>query len=166
MPRSRNGSDRTSLVVQWLGLWASTAGDMSSIPGQGSSTCCGSVAKKREEEMALRLWKEELPPKIMKSKTCSPQWVLQTLQPVAGIAEVGWFLPKLEKLTSFIPTTPQPSHRHCRAGWWETGSREAETKCVNQTMCHHPFKVFFVFGKPSVFLEEYQPWQGPSLVVN
>ena len=138
-------------------LCAPTAGDMSSIPGQGSSACCGSVAKKREDEMALRVWKEELHPKITKDKTRSPQWVLQTLQPVAGIAEVGWFLPKLEKLTSLIPPTPQPGHRHCRAGWWETGSREAETKCVNQTMCCHPFKVFFVFGKPSVFLEEYQP---------
>ena len=26
----------TSLAVQWLGLWASTAGGMGSIPGQGT----------------------------------------------------------------------------------------------------------------------------------
>ena len=34
---------KTSLVVQWLRLHASTAGDMSSIPGWGSSACheCG-----------------------------------------------------------------------------------------------------------------------------
>ena len=144
-------------MVQWLRLCASTAGDVSSIPGQGSSTCRGSMAKKREKEMALKVWKEELHPEIMKNRTRSLQWVLQTLQCVAGIAEIGWFLPKPEKLISFIPPTPQPCHRHCRAGWWDTCSRGAKTKCVNQIMCRHPLKVFFVFGKPSVFLEEYQP---------
>ena len=35
----------TSLAVQWLGLHASTAGGMGSIPGQGTKIPCG-VAKK------------------------------------------------------------------------------------------------------------------------
>ena len=35
-----NTEKRTSLVVQWLRLCPSTAGDTGSIPGRGSSTCC------------------------------------------------------------------------------------------------------------------------------
>ena len=44
------GCRRTSLVVQWLKLWASTAGGVSSIPGQGSSTCCDVVKKKKKKK--------------------------------------------------------------------------------------------------------------------
>ena len=38
---------RTSLVVQWLILCASTAGGMALIPSQGSSACCMVWAKKK-----------------------------------------------------------------------------------------------------------------------
>ena len=36
----------TSLEVQWLGLHASTAGGMGSIPGQGTKIPCGVTKKK------------------------------------------------------------------------------------------------------------------------
>ena len=41
---------RTSLVVQWLILCASTAGGMALIPGQGSSACCMVWRKKKVNE--------------------------------------------------------------------------------------------------------------------
>ena len=41
----------TSLVVQWLKPWASTAGDMGSIPGQGTKILyTGQCGQKKEKE--------------------------------------------------------------------------------------------------------------------
>ena len=39
---------RTALVVQWLRLHTSTAGDTVSIPGRGNSTCNMMRPKKRD----------------------------------------------------------------------------------------------------------------------
>ena len=42
----RKGSTGTSVVGQWLTHWVPTAGDVGSIPGQGSYALCGQMFKK------------------------------------------------------------------------------------------------------------------------
>lgn len=51
----------TSLVFQWLRLQASISGGMSSIPGQGSSTCAMAGPKKEKHhhgQIACKCWSQ------------------------------------------------------------------------------------------------------------
>ena len=47
---------RTSLVVQWLRLRASTAGGMGLIPGWGSFACCAVWPNKKTKNIARFRW--------------------------------------------------------------------------------------------------------------
>ena len=51
----------TSLVVQWLGLHASTAGGTGSIPGRGTRIPCAvrCSPKKKKEELGRNTWASE-----------------------------------------------------------------------------------------------------------
>ena len=55
---SKELSFRNSVVVQWLGPCASTAGGMGSIPGQGTkipqAAWCGQRKKKRRKEISFQ----------------------------------------------------------------------------------------------------------------
>ena len=59
-----NEDSGTSLVVQWLGLRASTAGGTGSIPGQGTkipqAVCPSSTKKEIPKSHFLKFWFGEL----------------------------------------------------------------------------------------------------------
>ena len=80
--KQRNAFDGTSLLVQWLGLHASTAGGMGSIPGWGTKVPCAvwhgqkifknkKIKKKKNKFSPLKKKKKEmhlvylLPPPIV-----------------------------------------------------------------------------------------------------
>ena len=50
VPASRKAGDGNSLVAQWLGVCASTAGSMGSIPGRGTGILQAAQPKKRQEK--------------------------------------------------------------------------------------------------------------------
>ena len=49
MPETQNGNKGTSLVVQWLRLHTSTAGDMGSIPGRGTKIPHGAQGSQKKK---------------------------------------------------------------------------------------------------------------------
>ena len=113
---------RTSLVVQWLILCASTAGSMALIPSQGSSACCMVWAKKKSMNS---------PTSLFLHRASQVVAGMQKLRVWGGLE--GWgkewmqadLIPNSTQLTNLLPASYQKKAKRsktqqtaCQTGVW------------------------------------------------